>query len=120
MLTITLPVLPPQQSMLAMLGVDGPHPTNPGHNARQLARIICAAVVAGELSLMSALAQGSLVQSHMALNRSAPATPATVQVTGHSYLTPAPSRPVTPSPSRQASQLPLMTPLSTLAPSAKR
>lgn len=53
--------------MLAMLGVEGPHASNPGENARSLARIICAATMAGELSLMSALAQGSLVQSHMAL-----------------------------------------------------
>lgn len=53
--------------MLKMLGVDGPHPTTPGENARRLARIICAAVVAGELSLMSSLAEGSLVKSHMAL-----------------------------------------------------
>lgn len=60
-------VLPPQNAMLKMLGVDGPHPTNPGENARRLARIICSAVVAGELSLMSSLAEGSLVKSHMAL-----------------------------------------------------
>lgn len=97
-------VLPPQQAMLTMLGVQGPHPTNPGENARRLARIICAAVVAGELSLMSALAQGALVQSHMALNRSAPATPATLPVTGHSYLTPAPTRPSTPAPGSSSAQ----------------
>jgi hydroxymethylglutaryl-CoA reductase (NADPH) len=60
-------VLPPQNAMLKMLGVDGPHPTSPGENARRLARIICAAVVAGELSLMSSLTEGSLVRSHMAL-----------------------------------------------------
>ncbi|KAK9895236.1 hypothetical protein P389DRAFT_90224 [Cystobasidium minutum MCA 4210] len=94
-------ILPPQNAMLKMLGVDGPHPTSPGENARRLARIICAAVVAGELSLMSSLAEGSLVKSHMALNRSAPATPATVAVTGHSYLTPAPTRPTTPSQAHQ-------------------
>ncbi|KAI9845559.1 MAG: 3-hydroxy-3-methylglutaryl-coenzyme A (HMG-CoA) reductase isozyme [Sclerophora amabilis] len=68
-------VLEPQGAVLDMLGVRGPHPTKPGDNARQLARIICAAVLAGELSLCSALAAGHLVKSHMAHNRSAPPTP---------------------------------------------
>ncbi|GAA5937137.1 hypothetical protein JCM3775_001560 [Rhodotorula graminis] len=69
-------ILLPQASMLELLGVKGPHPTAPGQNAQQLARIVCASVMAGELSLMSALAAGSLVKSHLAHNRSAPATPA--------------------------------------------
>ena len=56
--------------MLDVLGVRGPHPTHPGENAQRLARIICAAVVAGELSLMASLSVGTLVQSHLALNRS--------------------------------------------------
>ena len=42
----------------------------PGANACRLARVICAAVLAGELSLMSSLAAGTLVQSHMTHNRS--------------------------------------------------
>ncbi|KAI9717874.1 MAG: hypothetical protein M1812_004401 [Candelaria pacifica] len=67
-------VLEPQSAMLDLLGVKGPHPTNPGDNARQLARIVAAGVLAGELSLCSALAAGHLVQSHMAHNRSQPAT----------------------------------------------
>jgi hydroxymethylglutaryl-CoA reductase (NADPH) len=67
-------ILEPQAAMLDMLGVRGPHPTNPGDNARKLARIVCAGVLAGELSLCSALAAGHLVRSHMAHNRSAPAT----------------------------------------------
>ena len=67
-------ILEPQSAMLDMLGVRGSHPTNPGDNARQLARIVAAAVLAGELSLCSALAAGHLVKSHMAHNRSAPAT----------------------------------------------
>ncbi|CAJ0644436.1 607_t:CDS:10 [Entrophospora sp. SA101] len=46
-------------SMLEMLGVKGAHPTTPGKNAQKLARIICAAVMAGELSLCSALAAES-------------------------------------------------------------
>jgi hydroxymethylglutaryl-CoA reductase (NADPH) len=53
-----------------MLGVKGSHPTSPGDNARQLARLICATVLAGELSLMSALAAGHLVKSHLRHNRS--------------------------------------------------
>ena len=67
-------ILEPQSAMLDMLGVRGSHPTEPGDNARKLARIIAAAVLAGELSLCSALAAGHLVQSHMAHNRSAPTT----------------------------------------------
>lgn len=67
-------MLEPQGAMLDMLGVRGSHPTNPGDNARKLARIVAAGVLAGELSLCSALAAGHLVQSHMAHNRSAPAT----------------------------------------------
>lgn len=79
-----------------MLGVAGPHPTRPGENARRLARIICASVMAGELSLMSALAAGHLVKSHLALNRSVPSTPATASALGHTFLSPAPTRPGTP------------------------
>jgi hydroxymethylglutaryl-CoA reductase (NADPH) len=67
-------ILEPQAAMLDMLGVRGSHPTNPGDNARKLARIIAAAVLAGELSLCSALRAGHLVKSHMAHNRSAPVT----------------------------------------------
>ncbi|EIE89473.1 hypothetical protein G6F46_006521 [Rhizopus delemar] len=71
-------ILPPQQSMLDLLGVRGPHPTEPGKNAQKLARIICASVMAGELSLCAALAAGHLVQAHMAHNRGkAPAPPGT-------------------------------------------
>lgn len=62
-------VLEPQGAMLDLLGVRGPHPTNPGENARKLAKIVACAVLAGELSLCSALAAGHLVQSHMAHNR---------------------------------------------------
>ncbi|KFG80577.1 HMG CoA reductase [Metarhizium anisopliae] len=64
-------ILEPQSAMLDMLGVRGPHPTNPGDNARRLARIIGAAVLAGELSLCSALQAGHLVKAHMQHNRSA-------------------------------------------------
>ncbi|KAM9743159.1 3-hydroxy-3-methylglutaryl-coenzyme A reductase-like [Menidia menidia] len=62
--------LPPQQACLQMLGVQGASQDCPGENARQLARIVCATVLAGELSLMGALAAGHLVKSHMTHNRS--------------------------------------------------
>ena len=78
-------VLAPQGSVLEMLGVKGAHPTNPGQNAQQLARIIASAVMAGELSLLSALAAGHLVRAHLAHNRS-------------QLNTPAASRPMTPAP----------------------
>lgn len=63
-------VLEPQSAMLDLLGVRGAHPVNPGENSRRLARIVAASVLAGELSLCSALAAGHLVRAHMAHNRS--------------------------------------------------
>ncbi|KAK2069169.1 hypothetical protein P8C59_003773 [Phyllachora maydis] len=90
-------ILEPQGAMLDMLGVRGPHPTHPGENARLLARIVAAAVLAGELSLCSALAAGHLVKAHMQHNRSsAPSrvgtptsgTPGTPTGTGAGGLTP--------------------------------
>jgi hydroxymethylglutaryl-CoA reductase (NADPH) len=94
LVTITMPcievgtvgggtVLAPQQGVLEMLGVKGAHPTEPGQNAQRLARIIAAAVMAGELSLLSALAAGHLVRAHLVHNRSQVPTPAA-------------SRPITP------------------------
>ena len=52
-----------------MLGVKGAHVSQPGLNAQNLARIVCGTVMAGELSLMSALAAGHLVRSHLKHNR---------------------------------------------------
>ncbi|KAG7499302.1 hypothetical protein JOB18_034452 [Solea senegalensis] len=60
----------PQQACLQMLGVQGSRPDQPCENARQLARVVCGTVLAGELSLMAALAAGHLVKSHMTHNRS--------------------------------------------------
>ncbi|KAF6210012.1 hypothetical protein GE061_015767 [Apolygus lucorum] len=60
-----------QSSCLELLGVQGSNRAFPGHNAGQLARVICATVLTGELSLMSALASGHLVRSHLKHNRSA-------------------------------------------------
>ncbi|KIW69813.1 hydroxymethylglutaryl-CoA reductase (NADPH) [Phialophora macrospora] len=73
-------ILEAQSSMLEMLGVRGSHPTTPGDNARKLARIVAAGVLAGELSLCSALAAGHLVRAHMAHNRSTVPTRATTPV----------------------------------------
>jgi len=77
-------ILAAQGAVLEMLGVKGPHPTSPGMNAQRLARIIAASVMAGELSLLSALAAGHLVRAHLVHNRSQTNTPNS-------------SRPVTPS-----------------------
>ncbi|KAH8830006.1 hydroxymethylglutaryl-CoA reductase [Flagelloscypha sp. PMI_526] len=68
-------VLAPQGAVLEMLGIKGAHPTSPGKNSQNLARIIASAVMAGELSLMSALAAGHLIRAHMAHNRSQTNTP---------------------------------------------
>ncbi|CAA2955424.1 3-hydroxy-3-methylglutaryl-coenzyme A reductase 1 [Olea europaea subsp. europaea] len=59
-----------QSACLNLLGVKGASKEAPGSNSRQLATIVAGAVLAGELSLMSALAAGQLVKSHMKYNRS--------------------------------------------------
>ena len=70
-------ILPAQKAALRMLGVQGASKAdveindNVYSNAKQLAAIIGACVVAGELSLLSALSTGDLVKSHLKLNRSA-------------------------------------------------
>ncbi|KAJ0987129.1 hypothetical protein J5N97_005485 [Dioscorea zingiberensis] len=58
-----------QSACLDLLGVKGANMESPGANARLLATIVAGAVLAGELSLMSALAAGQLVKSHMMYNR---------------------------------------------------
>lgn len=59
-----------QSACLNLLGVKGANKESPGSNARLLATIVAGSVLAGELSLMSALAAGQLVKSHMKYNRS--------------------------------------------------
>ncbi|XP_020575961.1 3-hydroxy-3-methylglutaryl-coenzyme A reductase 3-like [Phalaenopsis equestris] len=59
-----------QSACLNLLGVKGANTESPGANARLLATIVAGSVLAGELSLMSALAAGQLVKSHMKYNRS--------------------------------------------------
>jgi hydroxymethylglutaryl-CoA reductase (NADPH) len=63
--------LPAQAGCLDICGVRGASksPALPGDNARNLAMIVGAAVLAGELSLIAALAANHLVKSHMEHNR---------------------------------------------------
>lgn len=84
-------ILEPQAAMLDLLGVRGAHASNPGDNARQLAKVVAACVLAGELSLCSALAAGHLVKAHMAHNRSA--APSTAPSRAQS---PGPGKPLNP------------------------
>jgi hydroxymethylglutaryl-CoA reductase (NADPH) len=69
--------LPAQAGCLDLCGVRGAAKgpgAMPGDNARRLALIVGSAVLAGELSLMAALAANHLVRSHMQHNRK-PQTP---------------------------------------------
>ncbi|KAL6176234.1 hypothetical protein ACLB2K_052869 [Fragaria x ananassa] len=59
-----------QSACLNMLGVKGASQGSPGSNSRRLATIIAGSVLAGELSLLSAMAAGDMVKSHMKYNRS--------------------------------------------------
>ncbi|RDX67572.1 3-hydroxy-3-methylglutaryl-coenzyme A reductase 1, partial [Mucuna pruriens] len=59
-----------QSACLNLLGVKGASKESPGANSRLLASIVAGSVLAGELSLMSAIAAGQLVNSHMKYNRS--------------------------------------------------
>jgi hydroxymethylglutaryl-CoA reductase (NADPH) len=59
-----------QAACLDLLGVKGANRESPGSNARLLATVVAGGVLAGELSLLSALAAGQLVKSHMKYNRS--------------------------------------------------
>jgi len=73
--------LPAQAGCLEICGVRGASKgpgTQPGDNARKLAQIVGGAVLAGELSLIAALAANHLVKSHMEHNRK-PATAAVME-----------------------------------------
>ncbi|TQE09471.1 hypothetical protein C1H46_004964 [Malus baccata] len=59
-----------QSACLNLLGVKGANREAPGSNARLLATVVAGSVLAGELSLMSAISAGQLVKSHMKYNRS--------------------------------------------------
>ena len=60
--------LPTQREALALLGVAGGGDP-PGTNARKFAEIVAATVLAGELSLLAALAAGHLAEAHRRLGR---------------------------------------------------
>jgi len=77
--SVTLPSLPvgtvgggtgigAQQECLAILGVAGAGDP-PGANSKKLAEIIAASVLAGEISLIGALAAGHLAKAHAELGR---------------------------------------------------
>ncbi len=60
--------LPTQREALSILGVAG-EGEEPGLNALRLAEIIAATVLAGELSLLAALANNDLAKAHIRLGR---------------------------------------------------
>ncbi|CAB3223098.1 unnamed protein product [Arctia plantaginis] len=62
-------ILTGQGACLEILGVKGAG-NIPAENSARLASLICATVLAGELSLMAALVNSDLVKSHMRHNRS--------------------------------------------------
>ncbi len=62
--------LPTQREALELLGVAGPG-NPPGTNALKFAEIIAAAVLAGELNLLVALARNELASAHKKLGRGA-------------------------------------------------
>ena len=57
-----------QSACLQAIGCKGGGVT-PGENARKLATVVAASTMAGELSLLAALAANTLVQAHMTHNR---------------------------------------------------
>lgn len=67
--------LPAQAACLNAVGCQGGGGI-PGQNAQQLAQVVAAAVLAGELSLLAALAANTLVAAHMQHNRK-PTAPVT-------------------------------------------
>lgn len=60
--------LPAQKACLKAIGCHGGGAT-PGANAQQLAHVVAAGTMAGELSLLAALAANTLVSAHMQHNR---------------------------------------------------
>jgi len=63
--------LPAQAACLKTIGVKGGG-ESPGANAVKLAHVVATATMAGELSLLAALAANTLVQAHMQHNRKQP------------------------------------------------
>ena len=61
--------LPVQSECLKMLGISKDSKLEPGEESKLLGKIIAGTVLAGEISLMSALSSNHLIDSHMKLNR---------------------------------------------------
>ncbi|CAD5234877.1 unnamed protein product [Bursaphelenchus xylophilus] len=72
-------ILEAQRNALSMLKCAGAHPTKPGANAQRLAKIICATVLAGELSLLASQCSKDLVKTHLKFNRSTASLPRIVE-----------------------------------------
>lgn len=70
-------VMAAQGACLDIIGVQGANRKVIGGNADQLARVVATTVMAGEISLVAALASGDLLKSHMELNRKPSATTTT-------------------------------------------
>ncbi|MEU2718192.1 hydroxymethylglutaryl-CoA reductase [Streptomyces sp. NPDC007205] len=66
-------VLPTQREALGLLGIDENSSKSMGHGAMRLAEVLGGVVLAGELSLLAALASGELAAAHQRLGR--PVTP---------------------------------------------
>ena len=75
--------LPAQGAALQMMGVRGASRDAPGSNSTQLARIVAAATLAGELSLMAALTTNDLLKAHIELNRKPSAAAAAAAAPAH-------------------------------------
>jgi hydroxymethylglutaryl-CoA reductase (NADPH) len=58
-----------QKEALSILGVAGPSADGDGKNAEKLASIVGAAVLAGEISLLASLSEGTLANAHKTLAR---------------------------------------------------
>jgi hydroxymethylglutaryl-CoA reductase (NADPH) len=71
--------LPAQSAALNMLGCQGANREQTGANADTLARVVATTTLAGEISLIAALATNDLLKAHIDLNRKtetpAPTTP---------------------------------------------
>lgn len=63
--------LPAQAACLELLGLRGSSTERAGANSEMLARVVAGTVLAGELSLISALTTNDLLNSHLKLNRKA-------------------------------------------------
>lgn len=60
--------LAPQRACLEMLIAPSTTPRTPGEDAARLARILASVVMAGEVSLLASLTEGTLVKAHQCLN----------------------------------------------------